>query len=162
MLEKRAVFWSRKMVLTREQRIFVVKNNFCNELRSLCRKAFQEAFPNDTVLNKTIYRIITKFEETGSVCDRKHRRRTQCKTRGVVCCSPLLNHCESCPKKQNMCLGGAHQTVHLLHQRGYRIHRCTSWLQRACGPLGLLTYLHQISFCGVISKAMSTTGIVST
>jgi hypothetical protein len=62
------------MVLTREQIIFVVKHYFHNESYALC----QEAFPNDTVPNKTtIYRIITKFEETGSVCDRKHiRRRT--------------------------------------------------------------------------------------
>jgi hypothetical protein len=32
------------------------------------QEAFQEAFPNDTVTNKTTtYRIITKFEETGCV-----------------------------------------------------------------------------------------------
>jgi Fe2+ or Zn2+ uptake regulation protein len=37
---------------------------------TLCAtEAFQQAFPNDTVPNKTtIYRIITMFEETGCVC----------------------------------------------------------------------------------------------
>jgi hypothetical protein len=61
--------------MVRGQRIFVVKHYFRNESYALC-EAFQEALPNDTVLNKTtIYRIITKFEETGSVCDRKHNHR---------------------------------------------------------------------------------------
>jgi hypothetical protein len=64
------------MVLTREQRIFVVKHYFLNESYALCQGAFQEVFPNNTVSNKTtIYRIITKFEETGSVRDRKRNRR---------------------------------------------------------------------------------------
>jgi hypothetical protein len=64
------------MVITHEQRIFVVKRYFLNESYALCQEAFQEAFPNDTVPNKTtIYRIITKFVETGSVCDRKHNHR---------------------------------------------------------------------------------------
>jgi hypothetical protein len=41
----------------------------------LCQEAFQEAFPNDMVPNKTtIYHIITKPEEIGSACDRKHNR----------------------------------------------------------------------------------------
>jgi hypothetical protein len=58
------------MVLTREHNIFVVKHYFRNKSYALCQESFQEAFPNDTVLKKTtIYSIITKFEETGSVCD---------------------------------------------------------------------------------------------
>jgi hypothetical protein len=70
--EKEALFLSRKMVLTREQRIFIVKHYFRNESYALCQEAFQEVFPNDTVPKKRkTYRIITKFEETGSVCDRK-------------------------------------------------------------------------------------------
>jgi hypothetical protein len=66
------------MFLTREQRIFGVNHYFRNEYYALCQEAFQEAFPNDTLPNKTtIYRIITKYEETGSVCDRKHNLRPQ-------------------------------------------------------------------------------------
>jgi hypothetical protein len=65
--EKAVFFSSRRMVLTREQRIFDVKH-FRNESYALCQEAFQEAFPNDTVPNRTIvYLIITKCEETGSV-----------------------------------------------------------------------------------------------
>jgi hypothetical protein len=53
-----------------------VKHYFRKESYALCQEAFQEAFPNDTVPNKTtVYRIITKSAETGSVCDRKHNRR---------------------------------------------------------------------------------------
>jgi hypothetical protein len=50
---KRQFFWSRKTVLTREQRIFVVKQYSRNESYALCQEAFQEAFPNDMVPNKT-------------------------------------------------------------------------------------------------------------
>jgi hypothetical protein len=58
------------MVLNREQRILVLKHYFRNESYALCQEAFQETFPNDTVPSKTaIYRIITEFEETGSVCE---------------------------------------------------------------------------------------------
>jgi hypothetical protein len=39
-------------------------------------RSFPRSIPNGTVPNKTtIYRSITKFEETGSVCDRQHNRR---------------------------------------------------------------------------------------
>jgi hypothetical protein len=42
---------------------------------ALCQEAFQEAFANDTVPNKTtIYCIVTNSEETGCVCDRKRDR----------------------------------------------------------------------------------------
>jgi hypothetical protein len=64
------------MVLTREQRIFIVKHYFRNESYALYQEAFQEVFPNDTVPNKIkTYRIITKFEETGSVCVILNNRR---------------------------------------------------------------------------------------
>jgi hypothetical protein len=53
-----------------EQMILIVKNIFLtNHMRCA------EKLANKQVPNKTIYRIITKFEETGSVCDRKHNRR---------------------------------------------------------------------------------------
>jgi hypothetical protein len=54
-----------------------VKHYFRNESYAFCQEAFQEAFSDDTMSNKIIYRIITKFEETGSVCGRTHNcRRT--------------------------------------------------------------------------------------
>jgi hypothetical protein len=65
-------FLSRKMVLTCEQRIFIVKHFFRNKSYVLC----QEAFPKDNMLNKTVmYRIILKYEEAMSVCDRRRNRR---------------------------------------------------------------------------------------
>jgi hypothetical protein len=70
--KKGSFFKSRKIVLAREQKIFVVKHYFRNELYAFCQEAFQETFTNDTVPKKTpIYRIITKFEEIVSVCDRQ-------------------------------------------------------------------------------------------
>jgi hypothetical protein len=36
------------MVLTREQRIFVVEHHFLYESYALCQEAFQQAFPNDS------------------------------------------------------------------------------------------------------------------
>jgi hypothetical protein len=149
------------MVLTREQRIFVVKHYFRNESYALC----QEAFPNDTVPNKiTIYRIITKSEETGSVCDPTHNRRQtvliddtpeDARLRLFQSLSKSLR--KLCQQKDSS-LGGLDMCF-----IGERIAstRCTSWLQMACGPLDLLTYLHQISFCGVMSKDMSTTIILT-
>jgi hypothetical protein len=39
----------------------------------LCQDAFVEAFPNDTVLNKTtIYHITMKFEGTGEISECLH------------------------------------------------------------------------------------------
>jgi hypothetical protein len=127
--EKKAVFLSRKMVLTREQRTFVVKHYFCNESCVLCQEAFQETFPNDTVPNKTtIYCIITKSEETGFVCDRKHNRRLTIlndDTLEDVRLSLLQSPSKSLQKlsqQKNMSLGSAYQAVHLLHLQAYRIH----------------------------------------
>jgi hypothetical protein len=76
----------------REQRIFIVKHYFCNESYALCQEAFQEAFSNDMVPNKTtIYRIITNFEDTGCICVIKNitavalsSMTTHCKTWGLV------------------------------------------------------------------------------
>jgi hypothetical protein len=76
----------------------------------------------------TIYRIITKFEETGSVCDRKHnRRRTVLNddTPEELKLSLLQSPSKSLrklPQQKNMSLGSAHQAVHLLHPRAYGIH----------------------------------------
>jgi hypothetical protein len=124
--ETNAVFWSRKMVLTREQKIFVVKHYFRNESYVFCQGDFQEAFPNDTVPKKTtVYRIITKFEETGSVCDRKHNRRRTVlndNTLQDVRLSLLQSPSKSLRKlsqQKNMSLRSAYQAVRLLHLRAY-------------------------------------------
>jgi hypothetical protein len=113
------------MVLTCQQRIFIVKHYFHNESYVLC----QEAFPNDTAPNKTtIYCIITQFEETGSVCDRKHNRHCTVlndDTLEDVRISLLQSPSKSLRKlsqQTNMSLGSAHQAVHLIHLQVYRIH----------------------------------------
>jgi hypothetical protein len=128
----------------------------------------QEAFPNDTVPKKIkIYCIITKFEETGSVCDPTHNRRHTV----LIDDTPedarirlFKSHSKSLRKlcqQKNMSLSSAYQQYICFICERIASMRCTSWFQRACGPLGLLTYLHQISFCGVMSKDMSTTIILT-
>jgi hypothetical protein len=156
------------MVLTRDQRIFVVKHYFRKESYALCQEAFQEAFPNDTLPNrKTICRIITKFEETGSVCDRKHNRRRTVLNDDTLedvrlsLLQPPSKSLQQLSQQKNVSLGSAHQAVHLLHLRAYRIHVMHELISKGFGPPGLQTYLHQISFCGVISKDMSTTVILT-
>jgi hypothetical protein len=64
-------------------------------------------------------------------------------------------------QQKNVSLGSAHQAVHLLHLRAYRIHVIPELISKGFGPPGLQTYLHQISFCGVISKDMSTTVVLT-
>jgi predicted nucleotidyltransferase len=64
--DKKAVLRSIKIVLTREQMIFIVKHYFRNESYALC----QETFLNYMVPNKIT--IITKSEETASVRYRKY------------------------------------------------------------------------------------------
>jgi hypothetical protein len=156
------------MVPTREQWIFVVKHYFRNESDALC----QEAFPNDTVPNKTIYRIITKFEDT--VCDRKHNRSRIVQNDDTLEDARLsLLHSPSkssrkLSQQKNMSLGSAHEVVQLLRLRAYRILALHELISNGvCPPPpasrspGLQIYLQQIYFCRIISKDMSTTGILT-
>jgi hypothetical protein len=77
----------------------------------------QEAFPNDTVPNKTIiYGIITKFEETGSVCDRTHNGRH------AVLNDATLQDVGRSPLQQMDIQVSAHKAVHLLYLRAYHTH----------------------------------------
>jgi hypothetical protein len=117
------------MVLSRERRILVVKHYFHNESHALCQESSQQAFTNDTVPNKTkFYRVVTKFEETGPVCDRKHNRhRTDLNvdTLQHVRLSLLQSTSKSLRKlsqQKNISLGSAHKAVHLLRLRAYLIH----------------------------------------
>jgi hypothetical protein len=133
---------------------------FCEVLfsqRIIC--IVPRSFPNDTVQNKTSYSIITKSEETDSVCDWKHnRRRTVLNddTLEDVRLSLLQSPSKLLRKlsqQKNTSLGSAQKVVHLLHLRAYRIHVMHELISKGMWPpLGLQTYLHQISFCGAISK----------
>jgi hypothetical protein len=64
---------------------------------------------------------MTKFEETGSVCDRKHNRRCTVLNNDIpedMRLSLLQSPSKSLQKlsqQKNMSLGSAHQAVHLLH-----------------------------------------------
>jgi hypothetical protein len=51
---------------------------FASKSFAVVREAFSNAYPDKVVWNKTtVHRLVTKFRDTGSVCDRKYvRRRT--------------------------------------------------------------------------------------
>jgi hypothetical protein len=125
---QKALLWSRNMVLTRKQRLFVVKHYFHIESYALCQDAFQRAFPNDTAPNKTtIYRIIKSLKRL-ALCVIEiitavapSRMPTHCKTWGLACCRPLSKSLRKL-SQQNMSFGSAHKAVTLLHLRVYRIH----------------------------------------
>jgi hypothetical protein len=105
-----------------------VKHYFRYESHALCQEAFQQAFPNDMVPNRTIYRIVTKFEEVVSLCDRKNNHLLTVLNNDTledVRLSLLQSPSKSLRKlsqQMNMSLGSAHKAVHLLHLRTYRIH----------------------------------------
>jgi hypothetical protein len=67
------LFWWSKMCLSVVHSIFVVRHHFVRRSFVLCREDFQEAFPNETVPNKTtVHRVTWKFRETDDVYNRKH------------------------------------------------------------------------------------------
>jgi hypothetical protein len=79
------------MVLTHEQRIFVVKHYFHNKSYALCQEAFQEAFLNDTVPNKTtIYCIIMKFEVFWVQQNSEHFEKNHTTLSTIILCINLV------------------------------------------------------------------------
>jgi hypothetical protein len=57
--------------------VFILEHYFATKSFAAIRETFSNAYPDKEVPNKIIHRLITKFRDTGSVCDRKHvRRRT--------------------------------------------------------------------------------------
>lgn len=64
------------MVLNNNERIFVVEEYLKTQSFLSCQEAFEVKFPGVSIPNKSsIYRLIKKFKETGSVGNKKHNRR---------------------------------------------------------------------------------------
>jgi hypothetical protein len=60
------------MVYSRAERVFIVEHYFASKSFAAVREAFSNACPDKGPPNKTtIHRLVTKFRDTGSVCDRK-------------------------------------------------------------------------------------------
>jgi hypothetical protein len=70
---------------SRTKRLFIPEHYSASKSFAAVREAFSNAYPDKKVLNKeTIHRLVTKFWDTGSVCDRKHvRHRTVLTQRNV-------------------------------------------------------------------------------
>jgi hypothetical protein len=55
------------------ERVFILDHYFESKLFAAVREAFSNAYPDMEVPSKTtVHRLVTKFWDTGSVCDRKH------------------------------------------------------------------------------------------
>jgi hypothetical protein len=54
--------------------VFVLENYFTSKWFAAVRETFSNAYPDKEVLNKTIQILATKFQDTGTVCDREHVR----------------------------------------------------------------------------------------
>jgi hypothetical protein len=59
------------MVYSREKRVFILEHYFASKSSAAVREAFSNAYPDKEVPNKTIFRRVNKFRDTGSVCGDK-------------------------------------------------------------------------------------------
>jgi hypothetical protein len=64
------VFQSVSRANSRAERVFILEHYFASKSFAAVREAFSNAFLIKEVLNKTpVHRLVTKFRDTGSVCD---------------------------------------------------------------------------------------------
>jgi hypothetical protein len=114
------------IVYSRAERVFVLEHCFPLKSFATVREAFSNVYPDKKVRNKTIiHRLVTKFRDTGSVCDRKHVRRRTTTGRRPTLRTQLL-YCKS--------------------------SLVSALLGVAFGHRGLQTYPRQTSFCVDFSK----------
>jgi hypothetical protein len=60
------------MVYSRSDHVFILEHYFASKSFTAVSEAFSNAYPDKEVPNKTIIRVVTKFQDTGNDCDRKH------------------------------------------------------------------------------------------
>jgi hypothetical protein len=73
------------MVYSLAERVFILEHYFALKSFAALREALNNAYPDKEALKKTtIHRLVTKFWDTGSVCDRKHVRRRTVSTGEVL------------------------------------------------------------------------------
>jgi hypothetical protein len=59
------------VVYSQAERVFILEHYFTSKSSAAVREAFSNAYPDKEVPNKiTIHRLVTKFRNTGSVCDK--------------------------------------------------------------------------------------------
>jgi hypothetical protein len=146
--------------------IFVVKYYFRNE-SCVVPRSFPRSISKWYDDEQNILPHIAKTEEIGSVCDRKHNRcRTALNddTLEGVRLSLLHSPCRSWRKlfhQENMCLSSAYHAVTLLHLRTYRILSTHELFSKGLWPLRSPDLSPPHYLCGVISKDMSATVILT-
>jgi murein L,D-transpeptidase YafK len=64
------------MVYSQAKRVFILEHYFALKMYAAVHDAFSNAYPYKKVLNKTTtHQPVTKYWDTGSVCDRKYVQR---------------------------------------------------------------------------------------
>jgi hypothetical protein len=72
------------MVYSRAERVFILEHYFASKSFAAVREAFSITCPAKEVPNMTtVHRLVTKFRDTGSVCNRKHVRHRTVLTGGT-------------------------------------------------------------------------------
>jgi hypothetical protein len=56
------------MVHSRAVRVFILEHNFSSKSFAAPREAFSSAYPDKDVANERINRLVTTYQDTGSVC----------------------------------------------------------------------------------------------
>jgi hypothetical protein len=101
---------SANMVYSRAERMFILEHYFASKSFAAVREAFINAYSDRKVPYKiTIHRLVTKFRDTGSVCDRKHVRR-----RTVLTDETLRNFEETLKHNSFVLLYRCHQSLQIL------------------------------------------------
>jgi hypothetical protein len=140
------------MRCSQQERVFISECYFSSKSFIAVREAFHQVYPDKEVPNKTtVHRLVKKFRETESVCNKKHVRRQTVLTNDAVRVvhetlirSPrkslrrLPQECgtskTSCHRatKQLQLLPYRFQSVHQLPERdkGARIQYC-HWFRRS-------------------------------
>jgi hypothetical protein len=54
------------------ERVLILEHHFASKSFAAVREAFSDAYPDKEVPNKTVHLLITKFRDTGSVCDKSN------------------------------------------------------------------------------------------
>jgi hypothetical protein len=66
---------------SRAERVFILEHHFASISFAAVSESFSNAYPDKELPNKTtIYRLVTKFRDTGSVCHKSSSRKNYGRT----------------------------------------------------------------------------------
>jgi len=116
------------MVFSVEQRVFICNTFLKYASWQICHRKFCKKYPDSKVpCKRTVYRIVEKFRETGSVLDKKKVRRRFVLTEEKL--DEIGAQIETCPGKSlhrlavksGVSKSSAHRATKLLNLRPYKV-----------------------------------------